>query len=305
MSAEKPDCNVGTRGAPDIADAYSTHLPHHFGIRQICAADVGPGIAEANAIARLADLAAAEITDTYNSTDRIAMKALVGKADSGDGNAFVDTFLSRVGETRKDTVILDGQTVRYFNTPAGEGYAYAAGPTVVIGYLPPPPPPGWDPSGRQEVGKGVFTRVMAAAAGKPIAVDSNARTNSGIEGYSPARGHYATPADPGWVFFKTDSVKGAPSHFCGIGPNGTMAGCDLVPGKDVPAGMNQTVVDTSGPAHYAHSDTPTFTRDVDVLPQGHRLDNGQASCGRGYQGTIQCVIGAHSFVVSSDYGVLK
>jgi hypothetical protein len=302
-----PECNKGERGAPDIADAFTDHVPPYFYflVKEICASEVGPGLAGKDAVAGLSDLAAAEIVSKNSSPQSVQLKALVGKAQSGDAGAFVEAFLSRIGETRDDTVTLDGRTVRYFNTPGGEGYAYAEGPTAVIGYLPPPRPPGWDPSGRQEVGKELFTRIMAAAAGTPIPADLNARTHSGIEGYSPGRGRYTTAEDPGWVFFKTENIKGVPSEFCGIGPNGTLAGCDLVPGKDVPEGMNQTVVEAGTPAHYARSDTPSFTRDVDVLPQGHRLDNGQASCGRGYQGTIHCVIGDHSFVVSSDYGVLE
>jgi hypothetical protein len=283
-------------------------VPDHFAVREICAADVGGGLAGADAVAGLSDLSAAEITDTYSSPDLVVLKALVGKAESGaaggDAGGFVDAFLSRVGETRDDTVTLDGHAVRYFNTTGGEGYANSEGPTVVIGYIPPTPP-GSDRAGRQESAKSLFTRIMAAATGRPIPVDSNDRLPGGIEGYSPGRGHYTTPDDPGWVFFKTESVKGAPSVFCGIGPGGAVAGCDLVPVKDVPAGMNQTIVDASGPAHYTHSDTPTFTRDVDVLLEGHRLDNGHASCGRGYQGTIHCVVGEHSFAVSTDYGVLE
>jgi len=297
-------CNAGTRGAPDVEDVYSGQLPSYFGIREICAADVGPGLAGADGVAGLSDLTAAEITDTYQSPDEVVLKVLVGKAESGNAGAFADAFLSRLGETRNDTVTLDGHAVRYFNTPGAEGYAYAEGPTVVIGYITPTPP-GFDRAGNQEIGKHLFTRVMAAATGRPIPADWNERVNGGIEGYSPGRGRYTTPEDPGWVFFKTESIKGGPSHFCGMGPNGTVAGCDLVPGKDVPVGMNQTVVEAGSPAHYVHSDKPTFTRDVDALLEGHRLDNGQASCGRGYQGTIQCVIGAHSFVVSSDYGVLE
>jgi hypothetical protein len=38
-------------------------------------------------------------------------------------------------------------------------------------------------------------------------------------------------------------------------------------------------------AEYRHSDT-AFTRDVDVLPAGQRLQNWGASCGVGYQGTV-------------------
>jgi hypothetical protein len=304
MSTAAPHCDVGLPGPPTIQSAFSDQLPHYFLVREICASDVGPGLAGKDGVAGLSDLVAAEVADSYSSPDKVVLKALVGKAESGNAGAFADAFFSRLGETRNDTVTLDGHAVRYFNTPGAEGYAYAEGQTVVIGYISPTPP-GFDRAGNQEIGKELFTRVMAAATGRPIPANSNDRAHSGIEGYSPGRGRYTTPDDPGWVFFKTESIKGAPSHFCGISPNGAMAGCDLVPGKDVPEGMNQTVVETGAPARYVHSDTPTFTRGVDALLEGHRLDNGQASCGRGYQGTIQCVIGAHSFVVSSDYGILK
>jgi hypothetical protein len=300
----EPVCNVGLRGTPDIADVFSSQLPTHFLVKEICASDVGPGLAGADGVAGLSDLAAAEVADTYSSPDAVDLKALVGTAHSGNAGPFVDAFLSRVGDTRNDTVTLDRRAVRYFNAAGGEGYAYAEGPTVVIGYISPTPP-GIDRAGTQESAKTLFTRIMAAATGRPIPVASNDRLRSGIEGYSPARGRYTTPDDPGWVFFKTESIKGAPSAFCGIGPNGRVAGCDLVPSKDVPAGMNQTVADATAPARYTHSDTPTFTRDVDALLEGHRLDNGAASCGRGYQGTIHCVVGEHSFVVSPDYGVLE
>jgi hypothetical protein len=302
--AAEPVCNVGVPGPPTTQSAFTDHLPHYFLVKEVCASDVGPALGGKDAVAGLSDLAAAEVTDSGSSPDRLVLKALVGQAESGDAGPFVDAFLSRVGETRNDTVTLDGRTVRYFNTPGGEGYAFAEGPTAVIGYIPATPP-GFDLAANQESAKALFTRVMAAATGTPIPADSNDRVNGGIEGYSPGRGRYTTPGDPGWVYFKTESIKGGPSHFCGIGPNGNLAGCDLVPDNDVPAGMNQTVVDANGPAHYAHSDTPTFTRDVDVLLQGHRLDNGQASCGRGYQGTIHCAIGDHRFVVSAQYGVLE
>jgi hypothetical protein len=298
-----PDCNVGLPGPPTIQSAFSDVLPQRFLVKEICASEVGPSLAGKDA-AGLSDLAAAEVTDSSSSPDLVVLKALVGEAESGDASAFVDAFLLRMGETQNDTVMLDGRTVRYFNTLGGEGYAYAQGPTVVIGFISPTPP-GVDQASRQEPAKALFTRVMAAATGRPIPVASNERVNGGIESYSPGRGRYTTPDDPGWVFFKTESIKGAPSEFCGIGPNGSIAGCDVVPAKDVPQGMNQTVVEAGSPARYVRSDTPTFTRDVDALLEGHRLDNGQASCGRGYQGTIQCVIGAHSFVVSSDYGVLE
>ncbi len=92
---------------------------------------------------------------------------------------------------------------------------------------------------------------------------------------------------------------------CGIAHDGTMAGCDLVPSNSAPAGTNQTVLDGSGPAHYIHSDTTTFTRDVDVLTEGHRLENGPAVCWMGYQGSVHCEIGEHGFTVNRQYGTLE
>jgi hypothetical protein len=101
------------------------------------------------------------------------------------------------------------------------------------------------------------------------------------------------------VYFKTPDGRS-----CGIGPNGGPVGCDAVP-IDAPTGTNQTVVNSWGPAEYRHSDTPSFTRDVDVLPEGHRLENWGASCGVGYQGTVTCkTYGQHGFLISAVYGFL-
>ena len=300
-------CDVESPGPPSIDSAFVDHLPRQYIVDEICASDVGPGLGSADAVAELSGLAAGEITSahSYPDDDR-GLKALVGTVKSGNSDAFVDTFLSRVGEARNDTVTLGEHTVRFFNTPVGEGYAYADGPTVAIGYIPPPS----EDLAISEVGvKEVFTRIVAAVAGTPIPAE--AKVTSGIETYPPGRGRYTTPNDPGWVFFKTDKPSG---KACGIGPNGSVAGCDVVPRKNVgsdgaataaPSGANQTVVDASAPARYTHSDAPTFTRDVDVLIEGHRLDNGEATCGVGYQGTVECVTGEHSFVVSSDFGHLK
>jgi hypothetical protein len=79
-----------------------------------------------------------------------------------------------------------------------------------------------------------------------------------------------------------------------------LAGCDFVP-ANAPEGTNQTIVDATG-ARYVHSDTPTFTRDVDALFAGERLENGAAACGATYQGAITCRIGEHRFVTN---GVLE
>lgn len=120
-----------------------------------------------------------------------------------------------------------------------------------------------------------------------------------IDGYPVADGHYSSPTDFYGVFFRTPDGR-----HCGIGPNGGPVGCDAVP-MDAPAGSNQILVNSGGPASYRHSEPASFTRDVDVLPEGHRLENWGASCGVGYQGTVTCkTYGEHGFILSSTYGVL-
>ena len=51
-----PYCNVGTPGPPTIQSAFSDHLPHYFLVKEICASDVGPGLAGKDAVAGLSDL---------------------------------------------------------------------------------------------------------------------------------------------------------------------------------------------------------------------------------------------------------
>ena len=120
-----------------------------------------------------------------------------------------------------------------------------------------------------------------------------------IDIYPIAQGSYTTPTDFYWVYFKTPDGRS-----CGIGPNGGPVGCDAVP-IDAPAETNQTVVNSWGSAEYRDSNTATFTRDVDVLPEGYRLENWGASCGVGPQGTVTCkTYGAHGFTISSVYGSL-
>jgi hypothetical protein len=82
-----PACDVGKSGPPSI-DSVFVHLPHQF---------------------------AGEVTYVYSSPTTVDLKALVGTAKSGNGDVFVDQFLSRVAETR--------------TTPSG---------SAVIGYIPPP-----------------------------------------------------------------------------------------------------------------------------------------------------------------------
>ena len=119
-------CDVARPGPPSIYSAFADHLPRQFTVEEFCASDVGPGLASAEVIAELSGLAAGEITSANSlPDDDDGLKALVGTVKSGNGDAFVGAFLSRVGEARNDTVTLGEQIVRYFNTPGGEGYAYA------------------------------------------------------------------------------------------------------------------------------------------------------------------------------------
>ena len=159
-------CDVARPGPPSIDSALVAHLSRGYTVEEICASDVGPGFARPEPVAELSGLAAGEVTSSYSlPKDNEGLKVLVGTVKSGNGDAFVDAFLSRVGEAGNDTVTLGEHIVRYFNTPGGEGYAYAEGPTVVIGYIPPPS----ENLAIPEVGvTEVFTRIVAAAAGAPI-----------------------------------------------------------------------------------------------------------------------------------------
>jgi hypothetical protein len=155
------------------------------------------------------------------------------------------------------------------------------------------------------MGHMVYRLATAAAAGvlalvaAPSAAAEPPPGADDIDGYPIAQGHYGSPTDFYGVFFKTPDGR-----HCGIGPNGGPVGCDAVP-MDAPPGTNQTVVNSWGPADYRHADTKSFTRDVDVLPEGQRLENWGASCGVGHQGTVTCkTYGQHGFVLSATYGVL-
>lgn len=138
------------------------------------------------------------------------------------------------------------------------------------------------------------------------------------EPYPVADGHYTSAVDPGWVFFLSPPGFGgvrngqAVNQFgCGIGPDGTV-GCDVVPDPDnveydartvVPPDADQTVATPQQPGEYRHSDALTFTRDVDVLPEGHQLVNGPAYCLVGFQGSVSCSTGAHGFTHYSIFGI--
>ena len=179
------------------------------------------------------------------------------------------------------------------------------------------------------------------AAAEPGDCDPAVSAANSCAGQPPAtwpvaQGNFTSPGDPGWVFFKpffgpagftgpkADAMRSA-QYGCGIGPDGTI-GCDTVassaaspgpPGPPgsfscgdqrcplPPPGTNQTVVGPQEPAQYIQSDTPTFTRDVDELPEGNRLANGDAWCAVGYQGSITCVSGANGFTLAWWGGILE
>lgn len=133
--------------------------------------------------------------------------------------------------------------------------------------------------------------------------------------YPLAEGNYTAPGDPGWVYFVVDFPMKPDNHEffgCGIGPDGTV-GCDRVPRPDEyplmtpvtypPPGTNQTVATAAEPGSYRFSLTPTFSREVDVLPEGRMLVNGDAKCRRGLQGSMSCRTGAHGFMLSYTSGL--
>lgn len=143
-----------------------------------------------------------------------------------------------------------------------------------------------------------MTAVPVAAAEPPPGIDV-------IDTYPVAQGHYSTDLhDFYWIFFKTPDGRA-----CGIAPNGGSVGCDAVP-ADAPQGTNQTVVSSWAPASYQHADTATFTRDVDVLPEGQRLQNQGSSCAvgsqdTGYPGSVICKSpDGHGFVLANTHGIL-
>jgi len=276
----------------------------NFIVNAIDPADAGPGSVSTADLCSVAAAAFQPSDGTIGGDRYTVLKVLVGTASDGDGDGFVDAFLTRLGpQARNGTVDLGGRVVDAFVTSAGDGYAYAAGPTVVIGYITPGHSYGTSAATTQESAKIAYGKVIAAASGAPLPDDE--RPRYGPESYPLGTGNFTSPGDPGWIFFRSDDYKsGAASMHCGIAARGTAAGCDVVPSELAPRDTNQTVVDGNG-ARYIHSDTTTFTRDVDVLVEGHRLQNGPAVCWMGYQGSVHCEIGEHGFTVDHRYGTLQ
>lgn len=268
-------------------------LPNDLSVAPICPADIGPGFSDPKPSAEFSTITAGQVTATSIAPDLVVLDVLVATEEKGGGEAYVDDLFARLGpEADGGTVTLDGKVVRYINPPGGPaGYAYGAGPTVVVGYVKAPPGPPSSNYGAMGA-RQAFTHVLAVATG--AALPNIPPPANGLDQWPLARGRFTTPTDPGWIYFRTPTEKeGVYSYFCGIAPGGTLAGCDFVP-DSAPEGTNQTIVDSTG-ARYVHSETPTFTRDVDALPAGERLESGPAACGSTYQGAVTCRIGDHKF----------
>ena len=77
----------------------------------------------------------------------------------------------------------------------------------------------------------------------------------------------------------------------------------LEPGLGPPGANGRRSEDVgSESGGYRFSDTPTFTLDVDIRPEGDRLVNGDARCAEGYQGSLSCHTGEHGFAFESIGG---
>ncbi|MGE2726728.1 hypothetical protein [Mycolicibacterium pulveris] len=142
---------------------------------------------------------------------------------------------------------------------------------------------------------GLILIATPIASAQP-APDQNVKD---IRAYPLAQGRYSTPDDFYFVFFRTPDGRA-----CGIGPNGGPVGCDAVP-ADAPPDTNQTIVNSWAPAQYRHSDAATFTRDVDVLPVGYRLENWGATCAVEDENVVRCeTYNSHGFTLGRGYGEL-
>ena len=120
-----------------------------------------------------------------------------------------------------------------------------------------------------------------------------------IDTYPVAQGRFTTPTDFYWVYFRTPDGRS-----CGIGPNGGPVGSTRYPSTRRRRRNRRSSTAGARP-NTAGSNTTTFTRDVDVLPEGHRLENWGASCGIGNQGTVTCrTYDEHGFMISTVHGVL-
>ncbi|MGZ5390688.1 MAG: hypothetical protein ACXWD3_02235 [Mycobacterium sp.] len=104
--------------------------------------------------------------------------------------------------------------MQYINVPGGPtGYAYGAGPIAVGGYVKAPPGPPSSNYGAMAA-RTAYTHVLAIATGAPL--PDIPPPASSLDQWPLARGHFSSPTDPVWIYFRTPTEK-------------VQAGCDFVP----------------------------------------------------------------------------
>ncbi|GAB2635481.1 hypothetical protein [Nocardia goodfellowii] len=143
---------------------------------------------------------------------------------------------------------------------------------------------------------------VAALATGLCATAAPAAADGDLDNYvpvNPADYLVADPAYKGTVFFTTPDGR-----HCAIYWNNGYTGCDAV-SLDAPAGTNQLRVARWEAANFLNSPEQTFTHpEAKVLPEGHKITHDQTTCGIGYQGTVNCEVVDHGFVLSAVYSVL-
>jgi len=135
-AAVGPDCAVDANG-PSSIDGVFANIPG-FTVKRTCPADVDPAFAGPQFDAQFSADGAGDVAQN----GEVVLKVFAGQLKSSRGDDFVHGFLSDLstaaapGRTvASEPKQVGGRQVTYFNVPvAAEGYAYAAGSTVVIAF---------------------------------------------------------------------------------------------------------------------------------------------------------------------------
>ncbi|GAA5066868.1 hypothetical protein [Nocardia callitridis] len=138
--------------------------------------------------------------------------------------------------------------------------------------------------------------ALLAAAGPAQAIDDPFVDWTPVD---PAEYQVPEPENAGSVFFQTPY-----GQFCAIRFNNGPVGCDAV-AADAPEGTNQVRATITDPAQFVTTSRPNFTHpEAKLLPEGHKITLENTICGVGFQGTVDCQVGEHGFVLSAQYSVL-
>jgi hypothetical protein len=125
---------AGSTGLLSPVDAVHEEIPGYT-ISEITPADVDPTF-RGEEFESLAGIAVSQNGDAV-------LRVLAGQLKSGDGQAFIRTYLGALSDRTRDGVGVSSETqqlgehvVTHFNVPlTAEGYTYADGPTVVVAYV--------------------------------------------------------------------------------------------------------------------------------------------------------------------------